>query len=622
MRKALLSPLLLVASAAVAQLAPQTEATLFRHLTEVNAQWPKMAPDLLEDGPFTHFTTDAERIATHLHLVGGYLKTHVPAGFTAEELAQRNSLLNDLEAYADRGVFPINYVLPYRNPVFIDPHGTACAVGQLIIESGHRELAERISHEMNLAYVREINLPELGVWAREHGFTADELAWIQPAYGSNPGWVNLGNGTDAPVTTLLALNSGELLVAGTFTSASGVDCRRVALWNGAIYQPLGNGLNGRAECAVEYSGKIFVGGSFQGGLRDIAMWNGTSWKYGNAFPGMNPLVNALHVHNGRLYAAGSSSGFAGTDHEVRRLSGSAWVPVGGKMNGPIHAMASFRGTLTIGGSFTGTAQFGPVDSSIQHVAQLVNGGWQQLSDGLNAPVYDLEMMNAELYAGGDVYDANGNLVFGFAKHPLYGNAWEPLMDPNNPLLPSPGYTRILTLHTVDNAAIYVGGRFSFNYGLAHGRNFAVYHANPGVLLPSANVNKDVLDVSTYGGRVVFGGAFTSQTVPDIIFPPYTSVLNHIAIWSPGGDWKEAPMAAGTLSFSLAPNPAEEVLNITYAAETGGTLLIRDAVGRVVANEAFGSDASRNLDVSDLAPGMYSVVIIDGGQVGTKTFLKH
>lgn len=592
----------------------------------VNAQWRTMDPQLAADVRSVHFSNDAERIATHLHLVQAFLKEHSPAGLAPEAMAQRMQLLNDLDAYADRGIFPRNYVLPWRNPIFIDPHGTACAVGQLIIESGHRELAERIDREAETAYVADILrsptlAAPLNAWAAAHGFTADELAWIQPAYGSPPGWIELGNGTDGTVTTLLALNNGDLLVAGTFKQAGGSDRKHVARWDGSTYQPMGNGLNGTAECAVEYAGKIIVGGSFQGGLRDIAAWNGSAWTYGNAFPGMYPVVHALHIHNGRLYAAGSSTGFAGTDHEVRRYSNGSWLAVGGKLNGPINAMATYWGALTIGGNFTGNALFGTNDNSLQHVAQLVHDGWQQLTDGLNAPVYDLELMNGELYAAGDVYDDNGNLVFGFARQPLYGNAWELLMDPDDPLQPGPGYTRIHCLHTVQNSAMYIGGRFGFSNGMGYGKNFGVYYANPGSILPAAHVNKDVYDIATHGGEVVFGGAFTTQMTLDIILPGFTE-LGHIAKWSDGGDWNEWRSEAATqLEFGLWPSPATEAITINYLPETHGNLLIRDAAGRVVINEAFGNNAQRSIDVTSLAPGMYNVVLSDGTDFGTKNFVK-
>lgn len=629
MKRTLPALLLSVATActAYAGLAPQAEATLYRHMLEVNAQWRTMDPAIAADARTVHFSDDAERIAMHLHLVEAYLKEHLPAGLAPEALAQRRLLLNDLDAYADRGVFPRNQVLHYRNPIFIDPYGTACAVGQLIIASGQRELAERIDREWETAYIADlIGSPTLAVplkaWADSHGFTTDELAWIQPTYGPPPGWVELGGGTSGSVTTLLTLTDGDLLVAGAFLKAGGLERKHVARWNGSTYEEMGKGLNGQPMCAVEFSGKIIVGGSFQSGLRDLAVWNGTTWTYTNVFPGMYPEVHALHIHNGRLYAAGSSSGFAGTDHEVRRWASGSWLPVGGKLNGSINAMTTYWGALTIGGNFTGHALFGGTDTSVQHVAQLVNNDWQQLTDGLNAPVYDLELMNGELYAAGDAYDANGNSVFGFARQPLYAPAWEMLLDPAEPLLPVSENTRINALHTVQNSAMYLGGRFELGAGPGVGKNLAVVYNGQNTIWPTAHVNKDVYDIATHGGEVVFGGAFTSQVSFDIL-TPWTSELDHVAIWSDGGDWQEwRSLAVAGLEFGLWPNPATDGITINYLPETHGNLLIRDAMGRVVLSEAYGSNAQRSIDLTGLAPGLYSVVITDSGDFGTRTFIKN
>lgn len=100
-----------------------------------------------------------------------------------QENCKRIELINELHEYALAGNFPINNHHNKRIPYFIDDFGTACAVGQLIIKSGHQDLAHRISKESNYLYLREMNYPEIGLWADEFGFTIAELMWIQPSYG-------------------------------------------------------------------------------------------------------------------------------------------------------------------------------------------------------------------------------------------------------------------------------------------------------------------------------------------------------------------------------------------------------------------------------------------------------
>jgi len=56
-------------------------------------------------------------------------------------------------------------------------------VGELIRTSGHPALARAIDQRASYAYVPEIDSPTLDAWAIETGFTAAELAMIQPQYG-------------------------------------------------------------------------------------------------------------------------------------------------------------------------------------------------------------------------------------------------------------------------------------------------------------------------------------------------------------------------------------------------------------------------------------------------------
>ena len=96
---------------------------------------------------------------------------------------KKNKLIDVIHEYAIKGAFPINNHHKKRMPYFIDEYGTACAVGHLIIKSGNENLAKRISNESNYLYLREMDYPEITIWAKEFGFSIDELMWIQPSYG-------------------------------------------------------------------------------------------------------------------------------------------------------------------------------------------------------------------------------------------------------------------------------------------------------------------------------------------------------------------------------------------------------------------------------------------------------
>lgn len=122
------------------------------------------------------------RIAAHLERVERELRAVDVSDLPLEQRQRRLASLGHLRAYRERGVFPHNHQVAGQQPVFIDDHGTACAVGQLIIDSGHRPLAERIAREDRLGYLLEMNVEGLDAWVAASGFTAQELARIQPSY--------------------------------------------------------------------------------------------------------------------------------------------------------------------------------------------------------------------------------------------------------------------------------------------------------------------------------------------------------------------------------------------------------------------------------------------------------
>lgn len=281
-----------------AQLAPERPATTGEHLLEVNAEWSTMDPAVLNQEQRVSFPSDTERIAEHLHRVAERLAERTPPGLARETAQRRRMLLDTLNAYADRGRFPVNRTVPGRTPVFIDADGTACAVGQLMISSGHAPLAERIRNAMNLAYIRAIDLPEVSVWASTHGFSTDELAWIQPTYDhmrfAQPGLV----------ASFVMTNGDRIEVQGPRSSDEAQKLRLVRI-HGLGSRTLAKlpMLSGVHAC--EYNGSIFVGGRppEKGPSAEVYEWNGKALVAHDPFDGLVDL-GALYVVNGTLHVLG------------------------------------------------------------------------------------------------------------------------------------------------------------------------------------------------------------------------------------------------------------------------------------------------------------------------------
>lgn len=93
-----------------------------------------------------------------------------------------------LREYRRAGVFPHNHELPgARVPVFVDRHGTHCAVGYLLARAGREDIVRRVSAARNLARVPELaDDPVLVAWLDRAGISLAEAARIQPTYEDLP----------------------------------------------------------------------------------------------------------------------------------------------------------------------------------------------------------------------------------------------------------------------------------------------------------------------------------------------------------------------------------------------------------------------------------------------------
>ena len=113
------------------------------------------------------------------------------SGLTAEQRAKRAWMIAELRKYQAAESFPANRDFAGDNvPYFVDPvTGVVCALGNLMVASGHRELVDRIAAQDNNVWVLELAADaEVGAWLDEHGITLGEAARIQVPYvGDGPG---------------------------------------------------------------------------------------------------------------------------------------------------------------------------------------------------------------------------------------------------------------------------------------------------------------------------------------------------------------------------------------------------------------------------------------------------
>jgi hypothetical protein len=128
--------------------------------------------------------SEAERIRAHLMRVEEILRQADTSHLTPELRAARDANLHRLNRYWTEGRFPVNHDHPGRSvPHFIDSQGTACAVGQLMVDGGHAEVAARVAATDNLMRLPATGDPAVLAWVAQSGLSVAECRLIQPTYG-------------------------------------------------------------------------------------------------------------------------------------------------------------------------------------------------------------------------------------------------------------------------------------------------------------------------------------------------------------------------------------------------------------------------------------------------------
>jgi hypothetical protein len=338
-------------------------------------------------------------------------------------------------------------------------------------------------------------------------------------------WSAVGAGlTGSGAQRVLALavhddGGGPALYAGGhFTEIDSVPALRVARWDGADWRPVGSGMIGTsnpevrcltvADLGLGSGPLLYAGGSFKFGpglaIREIAAWDGTSWRevgggVGNGPSGATPWVSAIAVYDDgsglALYAGGRFAEADGvTCNHIARFDGSDWSALDGGIDGKIltsaYALCVFDDLsgagprLQVGGSFEHAGLVGA-----EYLAAWDGGAWSAVAaspqDGLNGEVLaslsfdDGRGGGPALFVGGAFSAAGGATVDNVARWD--GEAWSPAGSGLN------GYVRC----------------------------FAVFDDGLGG-----------------GPKLYAGGDFTSTGLPG-------PALSHIARWS-GADWEAVP----------------------------------------------------------------------------------
>jgi hypothetical protein len=200
----------------------QKNITAYQQLAGVNKQW-RNQPDVNKNlkNIAAKPLSEQQLIQFHLQQTELLLRSRDVSKFSTTLKVQRLKNLDILHGYWNKGLFPINDMHEGRQPYFIDKNNTYCAVGYIMQQTGADEMAKEINATQNYSYLLDIQHPKLMSWIAQSGFTLDELALIQPAYGGEHPVILLemhynNTGTDVDEYIEILETSGTAAAMGNF----------------------------------------------------------------------------------------------------------------------------------------------------------------------------------------------------------------------------------------------------------------------------------------------------------------------------------------------------------------------------------------------------------------------
>ncbi|MFK7756281.1 MAG: T9SS type A sorting domain-containing protein [Flavobacteriales bacterium] len=593
----LVAVLLSVSVHALQRVIPNESTALYKHLSEVNAEWSHINTD--DYAETVSFLSEDERIKHHLNLVIGYLHENESENFNESQILNRRSLLNELSGYAEAQVFPMNLYHSERTPYFIDYRGVHCAVGYLILKSGNGELAQQISKEHNYNYINDIKTEGLTQWAEEFGFTVDELKWIQPGYPPAQQMSPLGEGTNGPVTLMTDVSTtNELVFAGTFDMLDGFPCNNIGSWNGEQLTCLGQGVVGQINDITSASNNPYLAGlfDFEGDQYPLAKYDGGGWEY--------------HYIPERLGAEGTAIlkvGAFGVEAEVviqisddeselwYLMTDGSWS-LQCSFNGVVEKIkASSYGRIYAGAFSQVTLDGAEVAANNIIIKENYENIWFTLDGEISNHVYSIEQVGQAVYIGG-----TGTVVEGESEVALTR-----YLNGSLQTLLAGEYSIYDIKHDGESELLLAGDMIFTDIGFTFGNHLATLNLVSNSLVPLGVLDAPSRSISAYAGDFYFGGDFTLDQSTSINHLGRSTSVNSI-------------LEQANLVIKVYPNPATDVIKVELNKNSDALLELVSITGKsVLSRNLNGAQAqSSQIDVSEVARGLYYLRINQDGELST------
>lgn len=574
---------------------------LLKKLVDINDRWAYEQQSWKDVSGLSGDFSETELIQQHLFLVHAELSQRNVEFLSEEQKQNRATSLVHLYKYAERALFPNNITHEGRRPIFIDGRGVHCAVGYLIKESGNPELSKHISINMNDAYVLDMHDNELNKWVASSGFTAEELAWIQPGYFQPIDYQPLKGGVNGPVNTIISDNNTGIYAGGRFDTADGQAAGNFANYfsgfAGYDWMGIGGaGFKGEVFDAIMYHGELYVAGNFY--MVDtsyvnsgVVKWDGSKWTViGDFYTGaLVNYVNDLEIYRDTLYAGGFfKSRYNATDtfQSLAKWDGAEWRATSLDLYGEVRALHVFNNKLVVGGVFQLNDTAG-----VENIAMINGSEAEYFNESVSVAVHDIEDYKGEIFIGTEFFSPARQDSMGLGVY--RNNKWETVFGPYLGSFDRSGGVRCLASHP---EALLVGGDFDIvaivgNYG----KNLGIYRN--GYVKAFGMVDTTVRAMTVINDYLFIGGDFNGATTS-----AGGITLNHIAQVDLQKYLSSEKM--DLQSLKVFPNPASTVLTIELPQGGLNSVKLIDMSGRVHSVAAKKEGAQWKLNVGYLRKGNY------------------
>ncbi|UKN02100.1 T9SS type A sorting domain-containing protein [Paracrocinitomix mangrovi] len=584
--------------------------TLYQHMLQVNNEW-KFHKDACNE-EIISFKSEEERIAKHLELVIIDLQNTVHHEISPDAFEKRQALLNQLKKYANAKEFPQNTQHSERRPYFIDYKGVHCAVGYLMQQSGHENLALKISKDYNFDYIEDIQSEGMLNWAESHGFEVKELKWIQPGYPPNTVTMPVGGGANNEVKILKSdTYRNQMVIAGEFTELDSLPCLKIGVYKNDQLSCLGGGLSGIIYDVEVKSDGIYCFGAFNHNneVYPMAFYNDTTWAF-DSIPGVTEATITSAVTSTTfqylLHVSVVSSLNPGKSELWNLDFNEGWIKMA-EVNGTVLDMAyNLDNGFIYGGLFDSVYVYtnGQLDSSFyakNAVHNVYYQQWKAVGENLSDTIYTIESYGNSIYLAGASSNINNDAIY--LSQYLNGNLL-PLLQYNNSGL---SYnSQILDLAFLQDE-LYFAGSFDLYAGVVQGNNLGVYNLSFDSASPYSMLDDHVNAVCVFNNQLYIGGAF--------VLGGFNTQLNHLAKVS---SWVGIDEELEE-EISVFPNPFNDKLKLSQSFNEASYKIFNSSA-QLVKSGVIENNEINNL--SDLEKGAYIMHIQEEDKTYTLRVIKE